>query len=156
MATEAELEAQLQEIQNGIAAQGLKVKGLKDQVKDKKKAKVCEHPMTRLLCSFLQASSAQRRLFAHSATLCTSLRRLLEGTAVPPSTHQIRSSERVQESTAEIDQQVADAVTELKALKASVTDVEVQIEAVTGIPRNKEAFREAVVRPRRCQLALKL
>ena len=67
----------------------------------------------------------------------------------------IDGSGRMQESTAEIDQQVADAVVELKALKASVTDVEVQIEAVTGIPRNKEAFREAVVRPRRCQLTPK-
>lgn len=52
----------------------------------------------------------------------------------------------LQKSTDDIDQEVAAAVQELKALKASVADVEEQIEAVTGIPRNKEAFRAAVVR----------
>lgn len=41
MPTEEELEAQLEDIHGSIAAQGLKVKGLKDQVKEKKKAKVC-------------------------------------------------------------------------------------------------------------------
>jgi hypothetical protein len=40
MPSEEELESQLGEIHSSIAAQGLKVKGLKDQVKEKKKAKV--------------------------------------------------------------------------------------------------------------------
>ena len=45
-----------------------------------------------------------------------------------------------------MDAQVAEAVEELKALKVSLTALEEQMEALTGIPRNKEAFREAVVR----------
>ena len=59
----------------------------------------------------------------------------------------------VQEATTELDQQVAKAVEELKALKASLVDVEVQLENVTGIPRNREAFREAVVRLSACTCA---
>jgi hypothetical protein len=36
-------------------------------------------------------------------------------------------------------------VDELKRLKAALAEVEAKLEKVTGIPRNKEAFREAVV-----------
>lgn len=52
----------------------------------------------------------------------------------------------MQEDTAEADKKVAAAVDDLKALKASLAEVEAEMEKVTGIPRNKEAFREAVVR----------
>jgi hypothetical protein len=53
----------------------------------------------------------------------------------------------LQESTADLDAEVVTAVDELKTLKASLLELEGQMEKVTGVPRNKEAFREAVVRP---------
>ena len=52
----------------------------------------------------------------------------------------------MQESTEEADKHVADGVEQLKALKTSLVDIEIELENVTGIPRNKDAFREAVVR----------
>ena len=42
MPREEELEGRLADVQAQIATQGGKVKGLKDQVKEKKKAKVCQ------------------------------------------------------------------------------------------------------------------
>jgi hypothetical protein len=51
----------------------------------------------------------------------------------------------VQESTAAADAEVASAVEELKALKLVVESLEKELEDITGIPRDKGAFREAVV-----------
>lgn len=51
MATEEEIEARMEEVAGAISAQGGKVKGLKDQVKALKKAKV------RRLCPGTQSCS---------------------------------------------------------------------------------------------------
>lgn len=52
----------------------------------------------------------------------------------------------LQEDTSEADADVLAGVQKLKALKAELEDLEVQLENVTGIPRDKGAFRDAVVR----------
>jgi hypothetical protein len=51
----------------------------------------------------------------------------------------------VQEDTTAAEADVAAAVEELKALKLSVEGLEKELEEITGIPRDKGAFREAVV-----------
>lgn len=53
----------------------------------------------------------------------------------------------LQEDTSEADADVLAGVQKLKALKGELEDLEIQLEKVTGIPRDKGAFREAVVRP---------
>ena len=53
---------------------------------------------------------------------------------------------REQEDTSEADAAVLSGVEKLKALRAELEDLEVQLENFTGIPRNKGVFREAVVR----------
>lgn len=53
---------------------------------------------------------------------------------------------RLQEDTSEADADVLAGVEKLKALKVELEALEVQLEKTTGIPRDKGAFREAVVR----------
>lgn len=55
-------------------------------------------------------------------------------------------SASVQEDTTDADKKVASAVDDLKGLKAALAEAEAEMEKVTGVPRNKEAFRESVVR----------
>jgi predicted nuclease with TOPRIM domain len=134
MPTEEELEARLEELAGQISTQGGKVKGLKDEVKGLKKNKVrCFHPFNDSTFRALERSL----LVAH------------------PSSSPLNMHDKVtlsakyacmQEDTTEADKKVAEAVDELKRLKAAQGEVEAELEKVTGIPRNKEAFREAVVR----------
>ena len=51
----------------------------------------------------------------------------------------------MQEDTATADKEVAAAGEELKALKMVQEGLEKELEEITGIPRDKGAFREAVV-----------
>lgn len=51
----------------------------------------------------------------------------------------------MQEDTAAADKDVLAAVEELKALKIVVEGLEKEMEEITGIPRDKGAFRESVV-----------
>lgn len=51
----------------------------------------------------------------------------------------------LQEDTASADADVLAGVDKLKALKSELEDLEVQLENVTGVPRDKGAFRDAVV-----------
>lgn len=52
----------------------------------------------------------------------------------------------MQEDTAPADAVVAAAVEELKKLKLVVEGHEKKLEEITGVPRDKGAFRDAVVR----------
>lgn len=52
----------------------------------------------------------------------------------------------MQEDTSAADNEVAAALEELKKLKLLVEGHEKELEDITGVPRDKGAFREAVVR----------
>jgi hypothetical protein len=61
----------------------------------------------------------------------------------------------LQEDTAAADKEVAAAVEHLKTLKLVVEGLEKDLEEITGIPRDKGAFRDAVVSARvRCAALL--
>lgn len=51
----------------------------------------------------------------------------------------------MQEDTSDADKEVLAAVEELKGLKLVVEGLEKELEDITGIPRDKGAFRDAVV-----------
>eukprot|EP00892_Ulva_mutabilis_P007080 jgi/Ulvmu1/4744/UM020_0028.1 len=69
-----------------------------------------------------------------------------QGGAVRELKDRVKAKKKAKEDTAEADADVLAGVDKLKALKAELEELEVQLENVTGIPRDKGAFREAVAK----------
>ena len=142
-----ELQAAIEELSVQITTQGGAVRELKDRVKSKKKAKVGSSCAAGFARSVLRASIA---LTVHSIFVYTKDFDNLKH-CQRDRTSQLEFA-CAQEDTSEADADVLAGVEKLKALKEELETLEVQLETVTGIPRDKGAFREAVVRqpvPRR-------
>lgn len=137
-----QLQSTIEEKSLQITTQGGAVRELKDRVKAKKKAKVC--PRAERGC--LSHWSQKRKQWHHRCMPQPTSVFISVFMLVIVIVHVTCELVCLQEDTSEADADVLAGVEKLKALKVELEALEEQLEKVTGIPRDKGAFREAVVR----------